>query len=272
VKLNLKKQIWRDLVNFANATSESIDEAWYELTQHLKQDLAHICVAQDDDPPEDDDQAKLRKMLAILCVKNPTPAQVTVLLSIVRQHLKNIDRVVAYTADDPDPITFTLVSDEPIPEREPTYHPDPYKEIPCAFKLLHLTHSCWTFFDLVCQFLVNEHLSLHDKYLRGGRAKSLNWPIRMCDGPQCVNFALPWRKDRYAFCSRNCCAKKHQRETPPEQRSDYQFLYRLSEIKDRGLLKARLNNKQVRDRLSAIRKRLPKYEEKIGELQKRARG
>jgi hypothetical protein len=264
VSLESSKQVWRGIVSFANADAKSpaYDEAWDRLATTLANYMPFV-----DKPslydPDQDYQSKLRKMLSWLCAENPSLEDTTESIAVIREHIRNIDRLVWFDSehrDDPSrPILFAIKGEVIPPDR----YPDPYPEPHCRMWQLHLTRRCDDCFDMLCDFIVSEHTKYHDRENRRARKERFSplVPIRRCDRLGCPNFTVVRRTDRKAFCSPNCCAKQHQREKPQEEKSDAQFLWRLSKA-DRPVLRAQLRKPEIRSRLEAIQTKWPRLGQK----------
>ncbi len=265
------RQIWREIVAVANADANSpaLDDAWDQLSDTLAKENPYM-----GDPggyyPDGNYQPQLRKILSWLCAKNPSPEETTEVIALVREHIENITRVVWFDREHPgDPNGFKLPPSEPgEPEVVYTYrYSDPYPEPPCHMWQLHATVSCYDSFDMLCDFIVSEHTKYHERELKRARKEKFV-PlvlIRHCDRSDCQKFAVPRRIDRKAFCSPNCCAMQHQREKPREEKSDAQFLWRLSKV-GKPVLRARLKEAEIKTRLEAIHTKWPRLRHKAAEF------
>lgn len=102
--------------------------------------------------------------------------------------------------------------------------------------------------DPICDFVLAEY----QKYRNGNYKRSV--PIFVCANPACEKLVMPHRIGKKKFCSDECKAARHREDVSQSERTDYQWLYRLSK-KPMGAKRAVLRSEAGQERLTVIMSR-----------------
>jgi hypothetical protein len=93
-------------------------------------------------------------------------------------------------------------------------------------------------------------------------------PIRICDRPDCGKFLVPQRTGRKKYCS-TACLLKAQPQRSREENKAYMCLYRLEQCRS-AVLRAKLKSRSIKERLEKIEKEWPEYGDRVKRLKLRA--
>jgi hypothetical protein len=283
------RQVWVGLVNYANANAEAIDID--ELRKTLASCMPWYVVAKDDGLLDQRDDLFLREAIAYqpsikallkwLCTSGPNERGQLFqqAYGFLVEHMKHIEwGLVAVASPD-------LPGSDVLPDTDWLT-----AEIRCAcMKCVKSFYSFdelerfteegqkywkglkngdsplgnWTpaksykdLADAICDFLLTEYQRYRSRdYSRKDKNPPPAIPIFIC--PNCGNFVMPERVGRRKYCadcSQKARAEIYFEKASPNERRDYQWLYRLKQ-KDSVLRKVFLRNPKKQERLQLIKTR-----------------